>query len=209
MSAVTRFCDRAMLLERGNVRMVDEPQRVADEYVELNFGRDRGAAGGAGDGAVERYGDGAAELVDSWFENDAGERSETLKQGHRCTFRARVVFRREVVHPAVAVVIEDDLHNPLMATSTDWAEKRTGTFGPGDEAVFSIAFDNPFAPGRVHATPWVAHRGGQNIMDRRPRMASALIAGTLRSGALVDIPHDVTFEHAGGIREGRATHAIA
>ena len=41
MPAAQRFCDRAVLLERGVVRLVGDPERVANHYVEVNFGRDR------------------------------------------------------------------------------------------------------------------------------------------------------------------------
>ncbi len=42
MSAVNRFCHRAMLLERGETVAIGEPQQVADKYLELSFGREVG-----------------------------------------------------------------------------------------------------------------------------------------------------------------------
>ena len=39
MSAVERFCDRAMLLERGKLVHIGAPSDVAREYNQLNFGR--------------------------------------------------------------------------------------------------------------------------------------------------------------------------
>src|SRR5947209_9812319 len=39
MSAVERFCDRAMLLEHGKMIEVGGPARVARSYREINFGR--------------------------------------------------------------------------------------------------------------------------------------------------------------------------
>jgi hypothetical protein len=35
-------------------------------------------------------------------------------------------------------------------------------------------------------------------MDRRPRMVSAMVTGLHAAGGLVDLPHEVTLEHAGG-----------
>src|SRR4051812_26849021 len=37
MSAVSRFCDRALLLERGNVVATGGPEEVAEQYLALNF----------------------------------------------------------------------------------------------------------------------------------------------------------------------------
>src|SRR5580700_7481009 len=47
MSAVNRFCHRALLLERGSVVHLGESHEVADRYLEINFGRSADAGGGA------------------------------------------------------------------------------------------------------------------------------------------------------------------
>ncbi|HEX8075374.1 MAG TPA: ABC transporter ATP-binding protein [Thermoleophilaceae bacterium] len=203
MGAVRRFCDRALLIERGDVRMIGQPEQVAASYVEMNFGRE----GGDQEGGVERYGDRAAEIVDAWFEDELGERQTVLPQGRACTFSARVVFHEAVQHPAIAVVLENDRHLPLFATSTDWVETSTGQFQPGDEATFAVSFENVLAPGRVYASPWVVRRGTQNLMDRRPRMTSAVVTGTRVSGGLVDLPHDVSLERAGEVMTAHASTA--
>jgi hypothetical protein len=53
-----------------------------------------------------------------------------------------------------------------------------------------------FAPGRIHVTPWLVHEGGADVMDRRPRMLSAVVTGTRRTGGLVDLPHDIDISAA-------------
>jgi ABC-type polysaccharide/polyol phosphate transport system ATPase subunit len=201
MGSVRKFCHRALLFERGEVRLIGEPDEVASNYLELNFGREGGRDPGTGG---ERYGDQHAEIVEAWFEDDHGERQTVLPQGRPCTFRARVVFNGEAVNPAFAVVFENEAKVPLFATSTDWAGYRTGSYRAGDEAVFSVVFENPFAPGRLYASPWVTRRE-QDLMDRRPQFASALVTGTHTSGGLVDLPHDVTLEAAGQKLTARAT----
>jgi energy-coupling factor transporter ATP-binding protein EcfA2 len=196
MASVQRFCHRALLIEHGEIRMIDEPERVANNYLELNFGREAGVAGD--DPAEgERYGSQAAQIVDAWFEDEHGQRQTTLAQGRPCTFRARVAFRSSVEHPAVAVVLENEQHHPLFATSSEREQELTGVYEPGDEATFTVAFDNVFAPGRLHASPWVVRRGGTELLDRRPRVASLVVTGALRTGGSVDLPHDVSLERAG------------
>jgi ABC-type polysaccharide/polyol phosphate transport system ATPase subunit len=191
MTAAKRFCDRAMLLENGEIRLIDEPERVGDHYIELNFGRDRLASGADAAEEQERFGDQDAQIVEAWFEDAQGNRSENLRQGRECTFRARVAFHAAVEDPAIAVLIENEQHHPLFATSSESADERSGSYAPGDEALFSVSFENVFAPGRIHASPWIVHRGGAKLMDRRPRMISALVSGSLQSGGLVDLPHRV------------------
>src|SRR5215212_9604952 len=45
MDSVKRFCHRALLIERGDVRLIGDPARVGQHYLEMNFGRDHSAAG--------------------------------------------------------------------------------------------------------------------------------------------------------------------
>jgi ABC-type polysaccharide/polyol phosphate transport system ATPase subunit len=203
MGSVKRFCDRAVLLERGEMKVMGRPSEVADNYMEINFGREAGSAGEGG----ERYGDRSAEIVEAWFEDEHGERQTALPQGRACTFRSRVVFNQPAEHPAFAVLLENEAGQPLFATSTDWASHQTGTYAAGDEAVFSVAFENAFAPGRVFASPWVMRRQSQNLIDRRPRMASIVVTGTHVSGGVVDLPHDVSLERAGETLTARASSA--
>ena len=190
MGSVKRFCDRAVLIHRGDIEAIGAPDDVANRYVALNFGDDGRRT--ADDGG-ERYGNGDAEILDAWFEDENAQRTATLPQGKPCRFRARVAFRRRVEHPAVAVLIENDRKHPLFATSSEEVAEDAGVFEPGEEVELSVSFENVFAPGRIYASPWVIRRGGE-LLDRRVRMLSAVVTGTRHTGALVDLPHDVRFE---------------
>ena len=200
MGAVKRFCNRALLLERGEVVDFGDPDHVARSYLELNFGYGHAPDAGPQDDedTRERSGDQAAQLVDAWFEDEDGQRVETLVQTRAVRFRARAEFARAVDHPVMSVLFEDADRHALFATSTEWKELETGSFAPGETATFEAAFDVPFAPGRVYATPVITHRGaGMKVIDRRDRLVSVVVTGTHHSGGLVMVPHDVSFQRSG------------
>jgi ABC-type polysaccharide/polyol phosphate transport system ATPase subunit len=199
MGSVKRFCHRAMLIERGKVQMIGDPDEIGSNYLELNFGRE--AAAQAEEGMTQRYGDQRAEIAEAWFEDDSGERVTVLPQGEACHFRMRVAFHAEVVNPALAVLLENEAHLPLFATSTDTLEFGTGRYGPGDEVVVSVSFENAFAPGRLFASPWVTPgTSGEDLLDRRPQMTSVVVTGTKFTGGLVNLDHDVALETPSGER---------
>src|SRR3954464_753605 len=202
MSAVKRFCDRALLLERGEVQLIDEPERVGNNYLELNFGRD--AVNRAAPGEAERYGDQNAQIVEAWFEDADGRRTSHLQQGERAAFAMRIRFTTEFPEPVPSVLFEDEQHHPLLATSTYDHGLSTGWNEPGSEGIFRVAFDNVFAPGRIMASPWILHPGGAQLADRRPRMTSAVVTSMRRSGALVDLPHEVRWEQLGVASESES-----
>jgi ABC-type polysaccharide/polyol phosphate transport system ATPase subunit len=194
MSSVQRFCDRAVLLEKGVVRLVGDPERVAKHYVEVNFGRDRLAGGDSAPAeGEERFGSGGASILEAWFEDDRGRRTTTLPQGASCSVSMRIRFNETVKDPAVAVLLENEQHQPLFATSNEDGGVSTGVNEAGSEAVYSVRFDNHFAGGRIFASPWVKG-GASGLLDQRPRLVSALVTSPRHSGAIVEIPHEMTYE---------------
>jgi ABC-type polysaccharide/polyol phosphate transport system ATPase subunit len=194
MSSVQRFCDRALLLERGEMVMLDTADDVANRYFELNFGGTRRETEGAEAG---RRGDGSVEILESWFEDEHGEPTDTLRQGRPCACATRIRFLADAHDPSLATLFEDGEHRPVFAASTMWHEEHTGTFAAGEEIVFRVAFDALFAPGRYFATATVARRaGGADVHDRRERLASVVVTGSRAAGGLVDLPHDVRVERA-------------
>src|SRR5579864_6929415 len=63
MSALRRFCHRAVLLEKGSMVHLGEPKDIADQYLEINFGRDPEILARG-----EHVGDGDARVVEVWVE---------------------------------------------------------------------------------------------------------------------------------------------
>src|SRR3954447_2458207 len=111
MGAVERFCDRALLLERGRITAVGDPHAVANQYLQVNFAQEDLSAPASRadeeepseDGAtpaereelaeaIDRFGDGRAEIVESWFEDEHGVRTSVVPSGRACSFAARVRF---------------------------------------------------------------------------------------------------------------------
>ena len=209
MGAVERYCDRAMLLEKGEVVAMGEPHRVGQEYLRVNFAdlqagpapeveaepesaAEPGDEPAADPAEATRLTDGRAEIVRAWFEDDAGNESGALPHGARCAFAAVVRFADRVEHPLFGFVLQNDRDQTVFAASTAWTEERSGVFGPGDEVTYRVRFENVFSGGRYYATPAVAHRGaGIAWIDRREKFASTLVTSTRSTDAAVDIPYEI------------------
>ncbi len=197
MGAVERFCDRAVLLEKGVKIREGDSHRVGMEYLEVNFGRREGASEGAQEGAAARAGNGRAEIREAWFEDERGNVASSLETGQPCAFAARVRFAAEVVDPLFGVTLENGNHDNVLSASTLWSNPRTGRFEAGDEVVYRVRFTNLFSPGRYDATPAVALRGsGASWLDRRERLCSIVVAGTQATDAIVQLPYEIALERA-------------
>jgi ABC-2 type transport system ATP-binding protein len=206
MSAVQRFCDRAVLLEHGRPVELGEPERVGDRYLELNFSRDArdAEAREAGDEAARapsarqgaegepvRLGDGRAEIVEAWFEDEQGERAEVLRARQPCSFHARVRVNQRLEDPLVGVNFQNSAGEHVWGANNLKAEP-SGVYEPGEELVFALRFTNLLAPDRYWVTPAVAKSDGGLVWhDRRPRFASVMVTATNPPEGLVDLPFEI------------------
>jgi ABC-2 type transport system ATP-binding protein len=140
-----------------------------------------------------RDGDGAAAILDAWFEDEHGGRAETLPSERPCTFVACVRFRDDVEHPVFGISVQNSHRDHLLSASSLPTAPRSGAFRAGEEVAFRVRFENVLAPDRYHVTPTVAHQGGAWI-DRRERMLSIVVTGVRRSEALLELPYELEIE---------------
>ncbi len=203
MGAVRRFCDRAILLERGRELATGEPEGIGAQYLEQNFRRiPEHAETVEEDGVIidhgfERYrfGDGKARFTEVWLEEDTGERIASATQGRDLIIKAECEFHADVKDPMVGLTIENEDHWPVFASSSAWRGDRTGAFRAGERAVLTVRMPNVLTTGRYFISPNIAHGGsGLDLMDRRPRMADFVVIGVRSSGHILELDHDQSFE---------------
>ena len=208
MGAVTRFCHRAMLLERGAMVSIGDPRDVADRYLELAFGRAVGYEDA--DVGSARMGDGAARVSDVWLGDEPFDRKAIAPQSEPLTLKALVTFNTEVQDPAVSLTLLNEQRQPVVVATTVKEREDTGPFAAGEHALFSFSFHNMLAPGRYHTILTITHRGeGLDVIDRFAGGLSFVVSGMSASGGMVEIPveTDVTRIGFGAVSEltGRTT----
>jgi ABC-type sulfate/molybdate transport systems ATPase subunit len=188
MHAVERFCDRALLLERGQVVGLGDPHEIAQAYNEINFGR---FVHDTAEGV--RYGDQAeAEITAAWFEDESGERVSALGHGARARMAMEVRFRAPLAEPVFGFTLRHEAGHVVFATRTDMQRVATGEFQPGDAVTVGVTFDNWLAPGTYRLTPALARAGaGTEALDARPELVTLTVHGTRNAGGIVDLPHDI------------------
>lgn len=196
MGAVERFCDRAVLLEKGRMVDLGEPAAIARRYNELNFGRTvHQLADNGGDDEEERFGDREAEILDAWFESCEAER--IVEAPHGVPFRAVIEarFNADVEDPIFGFTLRNDVGATIFATTTDLAHGPTGSFRAGETVVVRMEFQNLLVPSEYRLTPSIARAGfGADALDLRADIATVVVHGGHFTGGVVNVPHDFQIE---------------
>jgi ABC-type polysaccharide/polyol phosphate transport system ATPase subunit len=192
MGAVERFCDRALLMERGGLHSLGSPRDIARAYNELNFGRFVHE-----DVEGDRHGDRAAcEIEDAWFESD-GVVVPAIEQGRRLTMVIRVRFHAPVEAPVFAAALRNEVGHTVFSTSTQWGDVQAGDHAAGDVVEARIDLETWFAPSHYTLTPSVARSGGgTNAIDLRENLVSLVVHSTNVTGGIVDVPHTIRIDPA-------------
>jgi ABC-type polysaccharide/polyol phosphate transport system ATPase subunit len=191
MSAVTRFCDRAMLMERGRMVCLGEPDRVAREYHELNFGR----LGSNREGDEERYGDRGAEIMDAWIEDEGGERLTHVAQREPFSLCMDIAIHEDLQDPVFGFRLLNEWRQIAVAARTDWEHGPSGHFRAGQRILVRMRLTNLLTPGRYLYTPTVTRAGlGHDALDIREDYAGLIIHGPNVTGGQADLPYELEIE---------------
>jgi ABC-type polysaccharide/polyol phosphate transport system ATPase subunit len=193
MGAVERFCDRAMLLERGRVVDIGEPASIARQYNELNFQRVREDARTSGGPEILRRA-AVAEVSNASFESPAGDVIVTSSQGEQCCIRMDVRFHAETENPIFAIALRNEQGHTAFATSSYVDSIQSGRFDPGDTVVVRFRFENWLGPGRYRLMATVAREGfGADLFDLHADSSIIVLADNAGGGA-ADLPHTIEIE---------------
>jgi ABC-type multidrug transport system ATPase subunit len=189
MGSVERFCDRAMLMERGKVIDIGDPHVITRRYNELNFRRVRREAREEGGPEALRRAP-VAELMNAWFESPDGEQIVQASQGDQICVRMEVRFHADTNEPMFAISLRNDLGNVVFATSTQVTNESTGTFKAGELATVTVEFPNWLGPGRYRLTASITREGtGADAYDMRDDISSLIVHAASAGGGFVDLPH--------------------
>jgi ABC-type polysaccharide/polyol phosphate transport system ATPase subunit len=187
MGAVQRFCDRAMLVEKGRILAIDEPDVIARAYNEINFGRLQRPDG---DDSGRHGAHAEAEITRCWFEDAGGARIAATAQGQPFAVGIEITVHEPLTDPIFAVTLRNSARHTIFATSSSVQQVDTGHFEPGVYEV-RIRMENHLAPSTYTATPSIARAGtGDEAIDMREDLATLVLHGTRFSGGVVDSPHE-------------------
>ncbi len=183
MTAVERYCHRALLLHNGSIARIGDPEEVARRYLQINFEEPEAAAGqdGASHGAGVWFSE--ASLVDP-----NGERITSVEHGTPIRLEAVLEADRELPDPAFGIDLRNAAGVCVFAMFRQ-IKPPDGSIRPGERVRISLTLENRLAPGR-HYVRCSIGRKQTAPMAFLPEPLSFVVFGD-RVGGVVSLANEI------------------
>jgi ABC-type polysaccharide/polyol phosphate transport system ATPase subunit len=179
LAAVTKFCDRALFLDHGELLEDGKPDRVVQKYRALTFERERQYAQFDAEeaGTLEtevgteaampvastipnidhRFGSGDASLIGVELLNEKGLPTRDVAGGERIVVRVSARFNEDVDRPILGYTLRDRLGVDVSACNTSYLERHLPPARKGQVVTTDFYIQLPYlAAGSYSISPAVA-----------------------------------------------------
>jgi ABC-type polysaccharide/polyol phosphate transport system ATPase subunit len=190
MSTVESLCDRAMLIDDGEIRYLGDPGEAAMRYYRVNFAGDHGAAPSATAGTWDVN----VRLVDAWLEGAAGERVTAVEERDPIRLQILLEARRELEAPVFAIHVYNEQGQVVFGfnRTLTLAAGEGDAVAEGKRVRLSGAIENRLTPGRYFVHCYAARSREQgDIALHQLRLFDFVVYGPQRWKGSVTVDADV------------------
>jgi ABC-type polysaccharide/polyol phosphate transport system ATPase subunit len=196
MGAVERFCDRAMLLERGKVVSIDKPGKVARRYVDLNFRPREEVLRRAALGLDPAPPNQPARFLFVHAEDpDTNEPLAIAASGETCRLRARLQALEDIDEPSLTLEIQDDQGNLISSLQASKAPGWPDRLEMGQIVDLTPEFKNALPPGNYVVNGKLAQgASGLNIVHQHDAVSHLKVVPAEYDANVIALDYDARVE---------------
>jgi ABC-2 type transport system ATP-binding protein len=187
MATVQSLCDRALVLDDGQVDYLGSPEEAALRYYRLNF-----ADGAEGDGAASAVPDFNARVVEARLIDEAGHGVGTVEQGAPIMLDAVLEARRDLVAPRFLIQVANADGVLVFGLERAIDEGERPVVGEGERVRLSGRIENVLVPGRYSVGCWVRRdRRGGDMAVQGLHLLDFVVYGPNAGDGVVSVDADV------------------
>jgi ABC-2 type transport system ATP-binding protein len=192
MTAVQRYCHRAMLLDQGLLTYLGDPEEAGRQYLRMNFARRE--AGKAGEPDTTLVPDFLARVREAWIEDENGERIENIEAGQPIRLSAVLAARQDLTNPRFTVQFNNADGVPVFDLDHALGDDENPVrIAAGTTTRISVAVaDNPLMPGRYVVNCWLGMlRNEEETATQAMKLLEFIVYGVARGQGVVSVPGEL------------------
>ncbi len=133
LSSIEKYCDRAILLNKGELVSDGTPKDTIDLYKQILVGQSEDGKLKRDEGGTQDYGDKKVEITDYTFLDDTGRETTTYMKGSSFTVKVKIHANQDVEAPIVALTIRNIKGIDVTGTNTMMEKCDVGPLKAGEE----------------------------------------------------------------------------
>lgn len=135
MGSILKYCDRALLLNKGDMVTIGNPHDTVDAYKRILAGADAGETKETKDSKINPsiYGNGKAEIFEYGIYDKKGEKTNVILKGEEFSVREKIKINDDIEEPIFTFTIKDKKGLDLTGTNSSMENKNIGKVKKGDE----------------------------------------------------------------------------
>jgi ABC-type polysaccharide/polyol phosphate transport system ATPase subunit len=186
MEAVESHCDRAMLLEDGDVDLIGEPMAVAERFIEtvLPTTHDRAADGRDGAGVSA-----------AWLADSTGRATQSIHSGEAVSFCATIRGDGDQTRPRLLLELLKHPEGVTLAEFRVAGEEAIPPLSAGRQATVRVEIEaGALQPGEYRLRYELSSEAGDRVMDRSAEPLRLRVIGEDRGRGVIEIPYRVAVD---------------
>jgi ABC-type polysaccharide/polyol phosphate transport system ATPase subunit len=191
MTAVQRYCHRAMLLDEGEGRFLGDPEEAGRQYFRMNFEKRKVTLDG--DREVVIVPDFLARVSEAWLEDENGERIANVETEQPIRLHAVIEARQDLSTPGLGLQVNnaDGVH--VFELDAKLAGEDGGSsLAAGQRVRISATMTNPLMPGRYAIVCWVAVlRNDEETAQQAMKLLNFVVFGIAKGQSIVSVPGEL------------------
>ena len=186
MNAVQRFCNKALLIDRGKVNLIGSPNKVSARYSRINLEaiNTNNNTNKNHENTQERFGNGAAELNIRLLDQNE-KTSKIFSPNESIIISINVVANELLKNPRIGFVIYNESDAIVYATNTLVENFNLNDIEKDSRVTINFSIKNIFTDGDYIVSGAVASNNDETIYKRVERASKFSSGGWLLKHSLV------------------------
>lgn len=177
MNAVREYCDRAILIENGEIILSGSSDKVAKEYTKLFLEASSSSEGSQG----KRWGTGGVRI--KGVTAKVGKDDVTVDVVHQ--------FKQDVENPIFGITVVSPVGVRVFDSNTLWKKMHTGSYKKGESVRVTWSVPNIFTNGTNYVSVAVANQDATEFFDWWDEAVSFIVDKDEITTAVTLVAHKV------------------
>ena len=183
--AVKSLCDKAYLLNKGELVDEGDPDEVFNYYNALIAEKNvsRAMPSSQKESLRQRSGNKKMQIASATIVNEKGVATETLVSGEKVHIRIEAIANETIENPTIGFLIRDRLGNDIFGINNYFMQQTTGTIKPGESLKVDYTLPLNLGP-NVYNLTIAAHSDDTHIGENYDWVNNAVVFKVIPSNDL-------------------------